>query len=136
MSEASVQLRYRVQLAGVLDAVNVDEETWVVAREGLVRLALADGTRIATDSIPGVGGHGRFTQSSTLPNQPVWHGSQPLVISPGKAEATPGQPHRSRCRSRRGGGCCGTPVSCAAGASTRRGARRSAIQWPRRSTRS
>ena len=86
--EASGALRFRVPLDGVLDAIAVGEELWVVARDGLVRVAVADGAVLSTQRIAGVGGFGKWLQSSTLPTVPVWLGSEPLAVSvsPGRAE--------------------------------------------------
>jgi hypothetical protein len=89
---ASGSLRFRVAIDGVLDAVAVGAELWVAAREGLTRLAIADGALVATERIPDLHTAGRFMQSSTLPALPVWHGDAPRVISvaPGRAESPPG----------------------------------------------
>src|SRR4051812_30554361 len=78
---ASGSLRFRVAIDGVRDVVAVGAELWVAAREGLLRLAIADGEIVSTERIPGLHAAGRFLQSSTLPAQPVWHGDVPLMIS-------------------------------------------------------
>ena len=87
--EASGRLRFRVAIDDVRDAVAVGVEIWVVAREGLVRIAIFDGARIATQYVAGLETPGRFMQSSTLPSQPVWHGAVPLAVAigPGRAES-------------------------------------------------
>jgi hypothetical protein len=89
--EAAGGMRFRVELNGVVDAVVVGVELWIVAHEGLVRVAIADGKRLGSETIEGLHPAGRFMQSSTLPSQPVWHHDAPLVISvgPGRA-ASPG----------------------------------------------
>ncbi|HEU4728446.1 MAG TPA: ATP-binding protein [Kofleriaceae bacterium] len=86
--DASGSLRFRVAIDGVLDVVAVGAELWVAVRDGLLRVAIADGEIISTERVPGLHAPGRFIQSSTLPAQPVWHGDVPLVISvdPGRAE--------------------------------------------------
>ena len=86
---ASGSLRFRVAIEGVIDVVAVGEELWVAVRESILRLAVADGELIATERVAGLLGPGRFMQSSTLPSQPVWHGTVPLAISvdPGRAES-------------------------------------------------
>ncbi|CAN5790231.1 hypothetical protein BH11MYX3_BH11MYX3_08040 [soil metagenome] len=85
-------LRYRVAMDGVVDAVAVGNELWVVTGDGLTRIAITDGAIISTERIAGLHAPGRFLQSSNLPSQPVWHGDVPRVISvlPGRAEAPPG----------------------------------------------
>src|SRR5205814_7331489 len=89
---ASGSLRFRVAIDDVLDAVSVGNELWVAARDGLTRVAVADGAILSTERIPQLHPPGRFLQSSTLPAQPVWHGDLPHVISvaPGRAESPPG----------------------------------------------
>jgi ATPase family associated with various cellular activities (AAA) len=89
---ASGSLRFRVAIDGVLDAVAVGAEIWVATREALTRVAIAEGAILSVEHIPELHAPGRFLQSSTLPDQPVWHGDTPRVISvgPGRAEPTPG----------------------------------------------
>jgi len=64
----------------------------VATRDGLARIKIADGTIASSERIIGLHAPGRFIQSSTLLNQPVWHGDAPRVIStnPGRAESPPG----------------------------------------------
>src|SRR5678815_3620850 len=69
--DASGSLRFHVAIEGVLDAVAVGAELWVAAREGLTRLAIADGAILSTERISEIHAPGRFIQSSTLPMQPV-----------------------------------------------------------------
>jgi hypothetical protein len=92
LCNASGSLRFRVEIDGVLDAVAVGAELWVAARDGLTRLAIADGAILSTERIPEIHAPGRFIQSSTLPTLPVWHGDALRVISvaPGRAESPPG----------------------------------------------
>ena len=84
--DASGSLRFRVAIDGVLDAIAVDSELWVAARERLTRVAIASGEIVATETILGIDAPGQFIQSRMVPAMPVWHGAVPLVISvgPGK----------------------------------------------------
>jgi hypothetical protein len=87
--EESGTLRFRVALDGVVDAIVVGAEIWAVARAGLIRVAVSDGTILSTERVAGLDSSGRFIQSSTLPSQPVWHADAPVVVSvgPGRVES-------------------------------------------------
>ncbi|MEO7091748.1 MAG: hypothetical protein ABI175_00770, partial [Polyangiales bacterium] len=89
---ADGSLRYRVDIDGVLDVVAVGTDLWVATRDGLTRITIADGKVAASERITGIHPPGRFIQSSTLLNQPVWHGDAPRVIltNPTRAESPPG----------------------------------------------
>ena len=82
-------LRFRVAIDGVLDAVAVGAELWVVARERLTRVAIASGEILSTEAVQGLVAPGHFLQSSTVPGLPVWQGSVPLAVSVGPGRAEP-----------------------------------------------
>jgi ATPase family associated with various cellular activities (AAA) len=78
--EASGQVRIRTELDDFLDIVPVGDELWVVAPRRLIRLSARDGSQLASEPIEYLDPGGRFLQSSTAPQLPVWHGAQPVVI--------------------------------------------------------
>jgi hypothetical protein len=78
--DASGQLRIRTELDGFLDIAPVGDELWVAGPRHLIRLSARDGRERARDPIDYLDPDGRFLQSSTAPQLPVWHGAQPVVI--------------------------------------------------------
>ena len=95
----------------------------------LIRLSARDGRELGSEPIEYLDPAGRFLQSSTAPQLPVWHGAQPVLIrsEPG-ADRGPGPRRRGDpADRRRAAGCCGRAASSGCGAaSARRGASRSA----------
>jgi hypothetical protein len=83
--DASGQVRIRTELGDFLDVAPVGDELWVVAPRRLIRLSASDGSEIASEPIEYLDPDGRFLQSSTAPQLPVWHGAQPVVIRSGPA---------------------------------------------------
>ncbi|HEY0481941.1 MAG TPA: AAA family ATPase, partial [Kofleriaceae bacterium] len=81
--DASGEVRIRTELDDFLDVVAVGDELWVAAPGRLIRLSARDGSRIASEPIEYLDPAGRFVQSSTAPQLPVWHGAQPVVIRTG-----------------------------------------------------
>ena len=83
--------RMRAEVDGFLDLAAVGEELWAVTPRELVRLHQSDGREIAREPLDYVDPSGRFMQSSTAPQLPVWHAPQPVVIrsKPARTE-TPG----------------------------------------------
>src|ERR1041384_4131206 len=78
--DATGDVRFRTEIEDFLDVVAVGDELWVAAPGKLIRLSLADGRELATEPIAYLDPGGRFLQSSTAPQLPVWHGAQPVVI--------------------------------------------------------
>ena len=76
--DASGEIRVDVALDEVLDAAPVGDELWVAASRRLIRLSARDGARIADDPIDDLDPEGRFLQSSTAPQLPVWHADRPV----------------------------------------------------------
>ena len=70
----------RAELAGFLDIAPVGDELWALSPGRLTRLSARDGTLIGSDVIEYVDPAGRFLQSSTAPQLPVWHCARPVVV--------------------------------------------------------
>jgi AAA+ superfamily predicted ATPase len=81
--------RLRSEIAGFLDIAAVGEELWAVTPRELVRVSLADGREVAREPLAHIDPAGRFLQSSTAPQLPVWHAAQPawLRAKPARTEA-------------------------------------------------
>jgi hypothetical protein len=77
--DASGHVRVRIEL-DFLDVVPVGDELWVAAPRHLIRLSARDGRERARDPVDYLDPDGRFLQSSTAPQIPVWHGAQPVAI--------------------------------------------------------
>jgi ATPase family protein associated with various cellular activities (AAA)/winged helix domain-containing protein len=77
--DASGHVRIRTEL-DFLDVAPIGDELWVAAPRHLIRLSARDGRERARDPIDYLDPDGRFLQSSTAPQLPVWHGAQPVVI--------------------------------------------------------
>src|SRR4051812_29643976 len=71
--DASGHERFRIELEDFFDVIAVGDELWVAARGRLIRLAARDGRQIASEAIEYLDPAGRFLQSSTAPQFPVWH---------------------------------------------------------------
>jgi hypothetical protein len=83
--DASGQVRIRTELPDFLDVAPVGDELWVVAPRRLIRLSARDGSQLTSEPIEYLDPGGRFLQSSTAPQLPVWHGTQPVLIRTGPA---------------------------------------------------
>jgi ATPase family associated with various cellular activities (AAA) len=78
--DASGHVRFRTQLDDLQDVIAVDEELWVAGTRRLVRLSIRDGRPLADEPIDDLDPAGRFLQSSTAPQLPVWHTADPVMI--------------------------------------------------------
>jgi hypothetical protein len=76
----------RAELADFLDVVAVGDELWALAPGQLTRLAVRDGAVLGRHPIDYVEPDGRFVQSSTAPQLPVWQSSHPVVVRPAGLE--------------------------------------------------
>ncbi|HEY5934852.1 MAG TPA: ATP-binding protein [Kofleriaceae bacterium] len=81
-------MRFRTELEDFLDIAPVENELWVASLGRLTRLSAKDGSVLGTETMDYLDPSGRFLLSSTAPRLPVWHCSQPVVISanPAKVE--------------------------------------------------
>jgi ATPase family associated with various cellular activities (AAA) len=70
----------RAELAGFLDIAPVGDELWALSPGRLTRLSARDGALIGSDVIEYVDPAGRFLQSSTAPQLPVWHCARPVLV--------------------------------------------------------
>jgi ATPase family associated with various cellular activities (AAA) len=78
--DPSGDVRLRIELADFLDLVAVGDQLWAMAPGRLTRLAIRDGSVLHSDPIEYVDPEGRFLQSATAPQLPVWHGARPVVV--------------------------------------------------------
>ncbi|MBL0214676.1 MAG: ATP-binding protein [Myxococcales bacterium] len=78
--DGSGQVRFRTEVEGLSDVVAVDDELWVVSLHKLTRLSARDGSVIAIEPIEYLDPAGRFLQSSTARQLPVWHASEPVLL--------------------------------------------------------
>jgi len=83
--DASGQIRFRIELDDFLDIAPVGDELWVVAPRRLLRLSSRDGRQLASEPLEYLDPGGRFLQSSTAPQLPIWHGAHPVLIRSGPA---------------------------------------------------
>jgi hypothetical protein len=83
--DASGEERIRTDHDGLLDAAAVGSEIWLATADALTRLAARDGRVIAREPLAYLDPAGRFLQSSTAPQLPVWHAAQPVVLRAGPA---------------------------------------------------
>nr|MDQ3370236.1 hypothetical protein [Myxococcota bacterium] len=72
--------RVRTEVPDLLDIVAVGEELWAVTPRRIVRLSAIDGRELASEPLDYIDPEGRFLQSTTAPQLPVWHGIQPVVV--------------------------------------------------------
>jgi hypothetical protein len=72
--------RLRADVEGFLDIAAVGEELWVVTPRQLVRLSANDGKELGREPLDYLDPSGRFLQSSTAPQLPVWHAPIPGVL--------------------------------------------------------
>ena len=77
---ATGDLVFRTELAGFLDIAAVGAELWALAAGRLTRLSARDGSLISAEPIQHVDPSGRFLQSSTAAQLPVWHADPPRVV--------------------------------------------------------
>jgi hypothetical protein len=73
-------LIFRTELAGFLDIAPVGDELWAMSPGRLTRLSARDGGLVGAEAIAHPDPSGRFIQSSTAPQLPVWHAIQPMVV--------------------------------------------------------
>ena len=78
--EAGGAVRMRAELEGFLDIAPVGDELWALSSTRLTRLSARDGSLIASDVMTYVDPNGRFLQSSTAPQLPVWHAAKPVLV--------------------------------------------------------
>jgi len=88
MYEPSGDLRLRTTLEGILDIAPVGDELWALTPGRLTRLSVRDGEVLSSEPIDNLEPGGRVIQSSTAPQLPVWHCSQPVVlrVAPARTE--------------------------------------------------
>ncbi len=72
--------RVRTEVEGFLDIAAIGDELWVVTPSALVRLSALDGSQLASEPHSYIDPNGRILQSSTAPQLPVWHSSQPALL--------------------------------------------------------
>ena len=72
--------RLRTEVEGFLDIASVGDELWAVTPRTLVRLSALDGSELGREPLEYLDPAGRFMQSSTAPQLPVWHSAQPAMI--------------------------------------------------------
>jgi hypothetical protein len=70
----------RTEVDGFLDIATVGDELWVITRTTLVRISALDGRELGTEPLEYLDPAGRILQSSTAPQLPVWHCSQPALL--------------------------------------------------------
>ncbi|HMG54145.1 MAG TPA: ATP-binding protein [Kofleriaceae bacterium] len=85
MYEPSGDLRLRTTLEGILDVAAVGDELWALTPGRLTRLSVRDGEVLGSEPLDHLEPGGRVMQSSTAPQLPVWHCSQPVVLRLGPA---------------------------------------------------
>jgi hypothetical protein len=78
--DVSGHVRIRTEVEDFIDIVSVNDELWVVSPRKLTRLSARDGKEIAVEPLEYLDPAGRFLQSSTAPQLPVWHASQPVLL--------------------------------------------------------
>jgi hypothetical protein len=78
--DASGHDRIRTEIEDFLDVVPVGDELWAAAPRGLIRLSARSGAVIASEPLEYLDPAGRFLQSSTAPQLPVWHAASPVVV--------------------------------------------------------
>ena len=78
--DATGDVRFRVELDGFLDIATVGDELWALAPGRLTRLSARDGSVLGSEPIDYLAPGGRFLQSSTAPQLPVWHCAEPVVV--------------------------------------------------------
>jgi hypothetical protein len=80
--------RLRTEVEGFIDIAPVGDELWVLTPGKLVRLSAVDGKQIAVEPLEYLDPGGRFLLSSSAPQLPVWHASQPMLLraKPGRIE--------------------------------------------------
>ena len=77
---ATGDLVFRTELAGFLDIAPVGDELWAMSPGRLTRLSARDGGLVGAESIEPPDPSGRYVQSSTAPQLPVWHAARPMVV--------------------------------------------------------
>jgi hypothetical protein len=78
--DASGQARVRTELDDFLDVVAVGDELWAAAPTQLIRLSARDGSVLGREPLDYLDPAGRFLQSSTAPQLPVWLAAQPVAL--------------------------------------------------------
>jgi hypothetical protein len=78
--DAAGDVLFRTELDGFLDIAPVDRELWAIAPNRLTRLSARDGSVLGSERVEYIEPGGRFLQSSTAPQLPVWHCTLPVVV--------------------------------------------------------
>ncbi|HEX4420774.1 MAG TPA: hypothetical protein VH165_22820, partial [Kofleriaceae bacterium] len=78
--DATGDVRLRTELDGFLDIAPVGDELWAMSTTRLTRLSARDGSLISSDLMTYIDPSGRFLQSSTAPQIPIWHAAQPVAV--------------------------------------------------------
>ncbi|HET9625341.1 MAG TPA: hypothetical protein VFP84_28430, partial [Kofleriaceae bacterium] len=78
--DAGGAVRMRTALEGFLDIAPVGDELWALSQTRLTRISAKDGSLIASDVMAYVDPNGRFLQSSTAPQLPIWHAAKPVLV--------------------------------------------------------
>ena len=78
--DASGNVRLRAEVPEFLDIAPVGDELWLAGARSLTRMAARDGRVLATEPLDYLDASGRFLQSSTAPQLPVWHAPQPVLV--------------------------------------------------------
>jgi len=78
--DATGDVRLRVELPDFLDIAAVGDALWALGPGRLTRLRARDGSVIDSEAIDYLDPDGRFLQSSTAPQLPVWHCATPVVV--------------------------------------------------------
>ena len=77
---AAGDLVFRTELAGFLDIAPVGDELWAMSSGRLTRLSAHDGGLVGAEAIDPPDPSGRYLQSSTAPQLPVWHAARPMLV--------------------------------------------------------
>ena len=83
--DVSGHVRVRTEVEDLVDVAGVNDELWVVSPRKLTRLSAKDGRELAVEPLEYLDPNGRFMQSSTAPQLPVWHAAEPVLLRAGPA---------------------------------------------------
>ncbi|MBL0218322.1 MAG: ATP-binding protein [Myxococcales bacterium] len=72
--------RIRAEIGDFLDVIAVDDQLWIASPGRLRRISARDGRELANEPLDYLAADGRFLQSATAPQLPVWHSREPAVI--------------------------------------------------------
>jgi hypothetical protein len=87
--DALGHVRFRIETHDFIDIAPVGDELWVVSPSRLTRFSVKDGRELGSAN-SALETSGRFLLSSTAPQLPVWHGSEPVLVRGSGAIETPG----------------------------------------------